>query len=612
MKANLSRREFGKLSAGMLVAGLIARTRVLATGGVCSLALSDIFFSQPHYDFFRTGIYQTYGVDWTAWGFLPLIRGHTNMAGYIKAIERHREAGIGFQARVEWDAVRNGMPVFAPENDEAAIRDLAGGIITVPWFAGETWFCSHQPLFQAYLRYQIDLALSGVNERRVPDALMFDCQTATPLTYRYGGCFCDRCLEDFREWLPGQKVRGLPMSDESVDLEAFDYREHLRAEGYTVENYNESVKRWPNAIPFSEEYRLFQLQYLQTLIQQLIDYAREQRGDSLAFSTSAPLTHAPRLVHNEAFSHYTLEANHHADQRAPADAMFTHYKLADAIKRPLVLTALPNPDWLTMALEGRPNLARSWIAQAYASGALFMVPIEQWAYRGTGHLWYRSRPEEYAAVYQFIQRQSALFDDYEPATQIVLLYVHAAFRRNSQTLDTAVRMLTRASVPFRLFIVGDEWWPYPESATATNDFVRLLTTPDVVRVDAAQRDFLVSLGERAQSLVDFRNSVDWDDWRIRMSTPSIIALPRRRGGGEASAPAVCHLLNRNYSEADERFSPPGEFTVKIPRNIYGDLFERATLHAPGVDSQTLRVTNDSETTEILVPNLDYWAVLELR
>ena len=132
MRANFSRREFGKLSAGMLVAGLIARTRVLATGGVCPLALSDIFFSQPHYDFFRTGIYQPYGVDWTAWGFLPLIRGQTNMAGYIKAIERHREAGIGFQARVEWDAVRNGMPVFAPENDEAAIRDLAGKIITVP------------------------------------------------------------------------------------------------------------------------------------------------------------------------------------------------------------------------------------------------------------------------------------------------------------------------------------------------------------------------------------------------------------------------------------------------------------------------------------------------
>ncbi len=103
-----------------------------------SLALSDVFFSQPRYDFFRTGIYEPYGVGWTAWGFLPLIRWQTNKAGYLKAIKRHRETGIGFQARVEWNAVRYGMPIFTLENDEAAIRDLAGEIITVPWFAGET------------------------------------------------------------------------------------------------------------------------------------------------------------------------------------------------------------------------------------------------------------------------------------------------------------------------------------------------------------------------------------------------------------------------------------------------------------------------------------------
>ncbi len=131
-----------------------------------------------------------------------------------------------------------------------------------------------------------------------------------PLTYRYGGCFCDRRLEDFREWLLNQKAGGLSLSDESVELAAFDYRENRHSKGYTVENYNESVNRWPNAIPFSEEYRLFQLQYLLTLIQQLIDYAREQVGDALAFNTSVPLTHAPRLVLNVSSSHYTMEADH--------------------------------------------------------------------------------------------------------------------------------------------------------------------------------------------------------------------------------------------------------------------------------------------------------------
>ncbi len=231
------------------------------------------------------------------------------MAGYLKAIERHRETGIGFQARVEWNAVRNGMPIFTLENDEAAIRDLAGEIITVPGPRAK-------PSSAAISRSSRLICVtrltwrSAAQARRPPDALMFDCQTATPLTYHYGGCFCDRRLEDLREWLLNQKAGGLSLSDESVELAAFDYRENRHSKGYTVENYNESVNRWPNAIPFSEEYRLFQLQYLLTLIQQLIDYAREQVGDALAFNTSAPLTHAPRLVLNVSSSHYTMEAGH--------------------------------------------------------------------------------------------------------------------------------------------------------------------------------------------------------------------------------------------------------------------------------------------------------------
>ena len=96
-----------------------------------------------------------------------------------------------------------------------------------------------------------------------------------------------------------------------------------------------------------------------------------------------------------------------------------------------------------------------------------------------------------------------------------------------------------------------------------------------------------------------------------MSAPGAIVMLRRRVG-EASARAVCHLLNRNCSALDEHFSLPGKFTVIISRNIYGNIFEQATLDASGADSQTLRVTNDSEITEILVPNLNYWAVLELR
>ena len=101
------------------------------------------------------------------------------MAGYLKAIERHRDTGIGFQARVEWNAVRNGMPIFTLENDEAAIRDLAGEIITVPGPRAK-------PSSAAISRSSRLICVtrltwrSAAQARRPPDALMFDCQTAAP------------------------------------------------------------------------------------------------------------------------------------------------------------------------------------------------------------------------------------------------------------------------------------------------------------------------------------------------------------------------------------------------------------------------------------------------
>ena len=605
----ISRRELGKWTVGML-AGWLLGGRAAAAEERRTPRLSDIVFDRPHYDFFRSNIYQPYGVNWVAWGFLPLIRGQTNMAGYLKAIERHQAAGIAFQARIEWDAVRNGMPIFAPEHEEAAIRDLNGDIVRIPWFGGEPWFCSHQPLFQSYLRYQIDLALSGKDEGLLPDSLMFDCQTATPLTYRYGGCFCDRCRVNFRNWLRLRQAEGKLALDEAPDLQDFDYGQYLRARGYSVENYNEAVKRWPNAIPLTDEYRLFQLQYLQRHLSELLDYARQQAGDELTFSASAPLTDATRLLHHEAISHYTLEVNHHADRQAPADEVFLHYRLAEAIQRPLMLTALPNPDWLTMALENRPNLARSWIAQAYASGALFMAPIEQWAYRDSNHLWYRSRPGEYAEIYQFIQRQRDLLAGYRAISRIALLYVHAAFRRNPQTTIAAVKRLTRASVPFHLHIAGDEWWPFPVSDPAEANFARLITTADVIRLNPAQRQYVASLGERAQSFNDFRASDGWHEWRVHCGAAGVIALPRYHPG-DLSAPAVCHLLNRNYDAAAERFLPPGPFRLRIPRAIYGQGFWRAILHEPGREKQSLTVMQDADFSELALPNLDYWAMLEL-
>ena len=162
-----------------------------------SINLSDVVFTNPEYDFASTGIYDDYGTDMVGWGFMALAWGSTNYFGLEISVQEHHDAGITFQARIEWDVVWEGMTeIFAPGNyAEAAVCDFDGGPLYFPWDPSAFWFCSHQPLFQGYLLYQVDLAL-GID----PDSLMFDSQTSTPITYWYGGCFCNRCMADFRDW----------------------------------------------------------------------------------------------------------------------------------------------------------------------------------------------------------------------------------------------------------------------------------------------------------------------------------------------------------------------------------------------------------------------------
>ena len=64
-----------------------------------------------------------------------------------------------------------------------------------------------------------------------------------------------------------------------------------------------------------------------------------------------------------------------------------------------------------------------WISQAYAYGAIFMVPINEWAYDSSGNShWFKTDNEtHYDDLYDFIGNNNDLFDDYDPNTKTALI-----------------------------------------------------------------------------------------------------------------------------------------------------------------------------------------------
>lgn len=622
----ITRRGFLKLAVTGLLAGCRSSTRATPTNlpttsprstptatttptaEALGIRLSDIVFTNPHYNFLDTRIYDDYGADMIGWGFLPAAQGSFDTSNYIKAVEQHHSAGIKFQARIEWDVVWDGMRKFTSDYERAACRDLNGEPLNFPWKPSAYWFCSHQTLFRDYILYQINMALTGS-----PDSLMFDSQTSTPITYWYGGCFCDRCMVDFNDWLNEHYTSDELASMGIPDLATFNYHDYLVDAGYTRTTYNNAAKRWPNNIPLSQEYRLFQLQFINSYVQELANYARNKVDYPLMISTSSPIIdpyfHGSRMVYVPDVDFYTLEYNHNADRHIVPENVITLYKIADALGRPCVVTGQPNPDWLTMYREKRVNLARSWIAQAYANGAIFMVPIKMWAYEGSKHYWYNSRTGDYDYIYRFIHENPDLFDGYEPISHVGLVYVHTAYRKNSKVIFDACAALTRENIPFRLVIAGDDWWPRHLDQREL-DSLDVVTTSDTKYLDPAQQAVLDTVSDRIIQWSDLTSLFDLLPREITIEASDVTVLPRAKPN-DPSAPLICHLVNRNYIASTDSMIVQKNFAVTLTDSLFGSPITRATYYEPGESPVALKVKSVSNGILINIPHLEHWGVLQL-
>jgi len=573
---------------------------------------SDIFFTNPKY--VTSALVDDYGVTWVAWGFLPISLGSMNYSNYVNLVRQLHQTGIKFQARVEWDVVWEGMQQFSSNFQNAASIGFDGKPMTFPWAKDHLVFCSHNPIFQKYLKFQIDMALKGK-----PDSIMFDSQTSTPITYAWGGCFCNYCMADFREYLKEHYTESELQSLGIDDIEKFNYRDFLIEKGWNATKYNNVVKKWPNNIPLAEQYRKFQLEYLNSLLKELINYTKRKAGYPISISTSSPIIEkwpvmrGFRSIYLPEIDFYTQEISHHADSKRIPNDVIVYYKIADALERPLVLTALPKPDWLTIYKENRVNLVRTWIAQAYAYGANFMVPYFMWAYdENNNYYWYKCNPGDYDYIYQFIYNNAKLFDGYDPVSHVGLLYSYTAYRSGSNVIWDVCAELTRENIPFRLVIAGDDWWPKYLNETELESLDAIILTPDKSYLDPVQKAVLDAMSDR---------TVDWPNKtrlfqlfpkEITVEGASNIIVVPRANRNNSSAPFILHLLNRNYDASTDTITEQRNFNLIIKNTLFGANITKATLYEPCHAPVELKIQPNMDVVKITIPRLGFWGIIKLE
>ena len=615
---------------------------------------SDVFFTQPRWDEMEAenqGKYSDYGVDATMWGFLPptypsfnfQTNFESSMSGYVNGIINHDLAGIDWVSRIEWDVIWDGMITKYPDTyEQAMVKRLDGSNLEIDWFAGHYFFSTHEPLFREYVEWQIrDVAFYGDDTGPgTVDAILFDSQQTTPAHYYWGGDFSDGCMANFNTWLTENYTTSELAALGIPDINTFHYGDFLKALGYTAMQYESETVNIPNDIELNNEYRHFLQDWNNTYLAELVkftDNIAQQKGypyqegiGYIEVGTSSPLLdpywNGIRMPFNDEFDFYVQEFNHRASDLTVSSDVMLMYKLAEAIDKPLALTAQPFPDWNYMVDNpGAVDLVRSWIAQAYANGATFMTPEHMWSYQGALQRYYDPAVGDYDYLYAWIGEKSFLLDGFESVAKVGLVYSHNAYRESQYDdfdVFAAAAGLMEQNIPYKLLIAGDDWWPKyltdVDQSSAMDDFSVIVKTDfNGMPLDTAQADKLGSYGTKVVTWPDTASIYSLLPEEMSVDVAQVALFPRDNAelnAGMNNAPRIMHLVNRDFNAGTASINPKSNLTVTVNDSLFAGVsagFVGAAYSQAGQATVHLNVSYSNGVTTVTVPSLTSWGIIEL-
>lgn len=605
----LRRTQHNAVSVAWMLSALVTHLHShAATGadplkpqvGIGSRAIpqSIVAFTNPQ----PADLYQRYGVDMIVWGFTPPVRDKNQTQQWLASVKEVQNAGVKYQARVEFDAGWRLAVEKLPDIEASLVRNLDGGTVEYPWFKGETfkgyppvWFCSNSSAWRQLLLDEVDYVMAAQ-----PDYLLLDAQTSTALTVMYyGGCFCDSCTRGFRDYLrdhhQAEQLHALGITD----IERFNYGEFLRSKGFDARKFTAGTRRGSDSrIPLLDEFGAYQHRAVNELSQIVFEHAKRLRPTILV-SSSSPVADPLRNTLLPPLDFFTEEMPQEASGGALPVKPLLSYKICEAMDKPLIVTGQPNEDWRVIRDTGRRQQVRLWIALAYANSACFIAPIAQYC---VGPDRFITRPGDYDYLYRFIDEHAALLDGYRPAASVAYVY-------GGKPDGTVVQDLFRANIPFHLLLAGEVAPEFPMDESRLSAAKAIVVDGSIADLKPEQRRLLERqhaklvewpAPEKLNQLTPREITVSFGDERIAVS-------PRKNEAGGF----VCHLINRQYSPEQDAMVTQSDFTVTIATSLCGEAGS-VTLHRPEGPEQRLKITKDKSSIGVQVPELELWGILSFK
>ena len=581
-------------------------------------------------------------VDVVAWGG-QLQASEDKVRGRKRLIEKAHDAGVRMHA-VDCAMVQEGgkfvvsggdrasdtLPLFwqlrkdnpgtiaklqmtAVDLRAESVLNVEGDWIGVPWLR-KRWRIPmasvHSPRARQWFREHMDaIAQTGLTALHFDEPGMgaYGVQHPTP------GDFSGHTVKAFREWL-AQRPAAVWQDVGVETLEGFDYRQFVLAHGGE-----------PTRAPLWREFVRFQLFTTADLVRELRDRVRAKAGRYIPLSMNANAGSWIKLPFLHLQDFMTTEVAHEAGGLRPPPAPLLVYKLGDAFGQPVAATAHGH-DWYLMKTDQHPVLVSAWMSMAYALGHHLMIPCKAWVMDPVkGSDTYRPNSDHYACLARFIKSVGHLLDGYCPVSTVAVVVGCDAIEQDRAGLEGLSRRLADANIPFSVAVEG-------------NDLLeRVVAAEDVAGCSAvmvAGGDFLTpEAAARLYALAGQEATMEYLGGPLPKRLPRPIALSGAQGvwvlprmaPEDTTAPAVLHLLNRDYDPAARKMKPKGPFSLRVDPVLFGGReFKRASLHQPRLFAEMPQTDTECHVTaelaveytggelQIQVPSLDLWGVIELQ
>lgn len=627
MVENLPLSGFALLCAGVLLAA------GAAIGGEPSIRHSDVVFMGPK----TKDICETYGATVVSWGSRAWADNEKAIAQYRDGVKMAHDLGIRYCAGAAFRTAFAGMMDFDANWRDSLCLTIEGQPITIPWLwdqkhkkTGEPayWFCTNAPGYRKFLKWQVEMGMKADVE-----GLHIDDYGGTSGTEWSGCCFCKYCMAAFRDYLkrnvPADRLKQCGVES----LDAFDYKAFLNGKGIkTIADFRRILGSSEHLGPDFKRFLYFSAA---EFVDEAHKYGEKLVGHPLMLSVNSSCSGPESLVIAPYITYFCGEVGHKAEkspwgprQNQDLGPVWT-FKLADAIGRFQACTG-SGGDWAYAEANKKPGLVRVWVAQDFAFGHCLMAPHRQWAYtKEKGTHYYQSQPEDFAHVYRFVRCNAALFDDYDAVGAIALLYSSAGARANRRPMQEACLYLAKNSVPFEMVLAGDDWLDVKLTPEKLGKY-KALVVCEPTQLEGEQRKAVDDF-TAAGKVVKWDEKAGLDEAALQKLLPKQIAIEgaenviavARAIPGKPDAPAILHLLNRNYDEPTDSIKKLSNFTVKLDKGLFGGAaFTKAALYAPpatldrrnpGASEPTPLKIEPSDTGIVLtIPQLDLWGIVKLE